>query len=223
MHIHTMVCALLRHNGYTTASAYSGTEALLLLSQNDFAVVLLDLMLPGKTGEEVLQAVRATQNIPIISRAVEGDLVLQPVNIGQVLRDTLAGSFAEIETGGFVVETVIPDAPVYCRCDEEALRRILQNLISNAVAHGKDRLCVTLSDDTITIANKTDHIAQIDAQGIFDRFYTADTSRSNKRTGLGLAIAKELAEKMGGRIEAGKVEDMLVISLCLLTVGMNRV
>jgi signal transduction histidine kinase len=155
-------------------------------------------------------------NLFAFSRAFEGDIVLEPVNIGYVLRDTLAGSFAEIENSGFIVEATIPDTPIYCMCDEEALRRILQNLISNAISHGKDRLRVNLSGSVIEIANITDNIEQIDEQGIFERFYTADTSRSNKRTGLGLAIAKELTDKMGGTISATKVGDMLVISLRLL-------
>jgi signal transduction histidine kinase len=153
-------------------------------------------------------------NLFAFSRAIEGDIVLKPVNIGYILRDTLAGSFAEIENSGFAVEVTIPDAPIYCMCDEEALRRILQNLISNTISHGKDRLCIKLSGGVIEIANKTDNIEQIDEQGIFERFYTADSSRSNKRTGLGLAIAKELTDKMGGNISASKVDDMLVISLC---------
>jgi len=66
MHINEMLCELLEQNGYATASAYSGTEALLLLSQDNFALILLDLMLPGKTGEQVLQEARLACNIPII-------------------------------------------------------------------------------------------------------------------------------------------------------------
>ena len=73
MHINTMLRELLEQNGYATASAYSGTEALLLLSQNKFALVLLDLMLPGKTGEEVLQETRTTQNIPVIVLTAKTD------------------------------------------------------------------------------------------------------------------------------------------------------
>ncbi|MCL2364910.1 MAG: response regulator transcription factor [Defluviitaleaceae bacterium] len=66
MHINEMLCELLGHKGYATAAAYSGTEALLMLPHDKYALVLLDLMLPGKTGEEVLQEVRLTHDIPVI-------------------------------------------------------------------------------------------------------------------------------------------------------------
>ena len=69
MHINTMLCELLTQNGYTTASAYSGTEALLLLSQDNFALMLLDLMLPGKTGEEVLQESGNISTIVLTAKA----------------------------------------------------------------------------------------------------------------------------------------------------------
>ena len=73
MHINEMLCELLEAEGYAVSSAYSGTEALLLLSQGSFAAMLLDLMLPGKTGEEVLREVRAASNIPIIVLTAKAD------------------------------------------------------------------------------------------------------------------------------------------------------
>jgi len=75
IHISQMLCELLEQNNYTAVAAYSGTEALLLLSQGKFSLVLLDLMLPGKAGDEVLQEIRSKQhggnittslNMPII-------------------------------------------------------------------------------------------------------------------------------------------------------------
>jgi len=67
IHISGLLCDLLRQNGYAPAAAYSGTEALLLLPQGDFALILLDLMLPGKTGEEVLAEIRGgSLSIPVI-------------------------------------------------------------------------------------------------------------------------------------------------------------
>ena len=143
------------------------------------------------------------------SRAVEGNITLQRVNVGNILRDTLVGSYAELEGKGFVVEANIPDTPVYWNCDEQALKRVLQNLINNAAVHGKDYLRVQLSEGIIEIANNTD--SKIDIDSIFERFYTDDTSRTNKRTGLGLAIVKELIEKMSGSISAIKNEDIIIM------------
>lgn len=61
--IGNMLEEILRKEGYSTLRAYSGTEALLLLSQIKADLVLLDLMLPGLSGEEVLPKV---QGIPVI-------------------------------------------------------------------------------------------------------------------------------------------------------------
>ena len=65
-HISEMLTHLLKQNGYTPVAAYSGTETLLLFAQGGFSLVLLDLMLPGKTGEEVLTEIRKSSSIPII-------------------------------------------------------------------------------------------------------------------------------------------------------------
>ena len=66
IHISEMLCELLRMNGYSPTAAYSGTEALLLLPQGGFSLVLLDLMLPGKSGEQVLEEMRKTLLTPVI-------------------------------------------------------------------------------------------------------------------------------------------------------------
>ena len=66
IHISEMLCELLKRNAYEPVAAYSGTEALLLLPQGGFSLVLLDLMLPGKSGEEVLAEIRTALSIPVI-------------------------------------------------------------------------------------------------------------------------------------------------------------
>jgi DNA-binding response OmpR family regulator len=66
IYINEMLRELLIQNDYTPTSAYSGTEALLLLSQDGYSLVLLDLMLPGKTGEQVLEEIRKTSVVPVI-------------------------------------------------------------------------------------------------------------------------------------------------------------
>ncbi len=63
IHIGDMLTEVLEQNGYGVLRAYSGTEALLLLSSQTPDLVLLDLMLPGLTGEELLPKIK---NIPVI-------------------------------------------------------------------------------------------------------------------------------------------------------------
>ena len=62
---HLLQVILHKKNCQATA-AYSGTEGLLQLQQQSFDLILLDLMLPGMTGEDVLQKIRATSSVPII-------------------------------------------------------------------------------------------------------------------------------------------------------------
>ncbi len=71
IHIGNMLEELLIREGYTVLRAYSGTEALYLLSQNTPDLVLLDLMLPGLNGEEVLTHI---SNIPVIVVSAKMDV-----------------------------------------------------------------------------------------------------------------------------------------------------
>ncbi|OPJ64232.1 response regulator transcription factor [Clostridium oryzae] len=64
--INRLLCDMLKENGYETKSAYSGTEALIYLEQMEWDIVLLDLMLPGMAGEELLKKIRTTKKMPIL-------------------------------------------------------------------------------------------------------------------------------------------------------------
>ncbi len=66
-YISNMLSDLLEQNGYQTIQAFSGTEAMLRLEKTEVDMVLLDLMLPGKTGEEVLDEIRRKSDLPIIA------------------------------------------------------------------------------------------------------------------------------------------------------------
>lgn len=71
MHIGNMVEEALTRAGYGVIRAYSGTEAVLVLSQMHPDLVLLDLMLPGLSGEEVLPKI---QGIPVIIVSAKVDI-----------------------------------------------------------------------------------------------------------------------------------------------------
>ncbi len=63
MDIHNLIKNVLEKERYDVISAYSGTEALLLIEKKDIDLILLDLMIPGLSGEEIIKKVK---NIPII-------------------------------------------------------------------------------------------------------------------------------------------------------------
>ena len=63
MDIHNLIKNVIEKERYEVISAYSGTEAILLIEKNNIDLILLDLMLPGLSGEEVIKQIK---NIPII-------------------------------------------------------------------------------------------------------------------------------------------------------------
>ncbi|WP_310602712.1 response regulator transcription factor [Anaerosporobacter sp.] len=68
-----MVKELLTSHQYEADNAYSGTEALFWLEKEAYDLVLLDLMLPGLSGEEVLQTIRKKSDIPVITVSAKDD------------------------------------------------------------------------------------------------------------------------------------------------------
>ena len=70
VHIGNMLEELLTREGYDVLRAYSGTEALLLLDGVKPDLILLDLMLPGLSGEEVLQKIKGIPVIDVYKRQV---------------------------------------------------------------------------------------------------------------------------------------------------------
>lgn len=72
--INALLKEALTREGYTCEQAFSGTEAGLLLQQRTYRLVLLDLMLPGITGEEVLKEIRTKGNLPVIVLTAKDNL-----------------------------------------------------------------------------------------------------------------------------------------------------
>jgi DNA-binding response OmpR family regulator len=71
IHINNMLKEALENEGYTVRRAYSGTEALMLLDSSKPDLILLDLMLPGLTGEELLPRIK---DIPVIVVSAKADV-----------------------------------------------------------------------------------------------------------------------------------------------------
>ncbi len=136
----------------------------------------------------------------VITAAAE-ELKREPVCLNAVLEQSLAGLYGALSARGIEPEIQIPANAVTRELDAAALRRIFDNLLSNAVKYSDGDLAVSLlPDGTVTFSNSARTLSRVQAERLFDRFYTVETARSS--TGLGLSIAKLLTEKMGGTASA---------------------
>lgn len=82
--INDLLCNILKRNGYNVKSAYSGSEAKLLIEYNDYDLLLLDLMLPGESGENIIKEIRKEKIMPIIviSAKIESEEKINALNLG---------------------------------------------------------------------------------------------------------------------------------------------
>ncbi|MBZ9606848.1 response regulator transcription factor [Clostridium estertheticum] len=97
-YINSMLARLLQKDNYNVRQAYSGTEAMMYIENNDFQLVLLDLMLPGMNGDEVLKGIREIKQMPVIVISAKidkqdkidmlklgaDDYITKPFDIGEV-------------------------------------------------------------------------------------------------------------------------------------------
>ena len=72
--INSLLCRILTDGGYDVRPAFSGSEAVLWTEQYDYDLVLLDLMLPGITGEEFIARMRKKRTMPIIVLSAKAGL-----------------------------------------------------------------------------------------------------------------------------------------------------
>ena len=100
-----------------------------------------------------------------------------------------------------------PDhGPVVVAGDGVAVRRVLTNLVDNAVRHAASRVCVTVASSpdgaVLSVTDDGPGIAAADRERVFDRFTRLDAARGREEggAGLGLAIVRELVRAHGGTV-----------------------
>lgn len=129
------------------------------------------------------------------------ELHFEPVCLNDILEQSLAGFYGVLSERGIVPDIKIPNEPVGRTLDQNALRRIFDNILSNAAKYSDGDLCVRLSPDgMVMFENSAKDLNTVQTAHLFDRFFTVNSASGG--TGLGLSIAKRLTEKMGGSITA---------------------
>ena len=145
----------------------------------------------------------------------EFELSIQPVQILPLLGECLVGMYRQFEEKGVEPVVEFEDEGVRGMADEECLTRIFRNLIQNALLHGTGGITVKQAGSVLSFENPVAEDTQMDVEQIFDRFYKADGARRKGSSGLGLAIVREMTEKMGGTADAVLEQNVLKIRITL--------
>ena len=97
--ISDMLSAFLTENGYQTECAYNGREAALCLKNKEYTLILMDLMLPYRSGNDLIKELRTRSNVPVICLSAKSgmetrlevlrmgadDYILKPFDLNEVL------------------------------------------------------------------------------------------------------------------------------------------
>lgn len=151
------------------------------------------------------------------AQANDPDLALDlvPVAMLPALADVLVGQFPAFERRGWEPCVDFEDEALSVDADVEALARIFENLVANALRYGSGPLVVEQRGACVTFANEVPDPAALDPERLFERFYRADDARSAVGSGLGLAVSASLATAMGMRLSARLEGNGLVVELGL--------
>ncbi len=149
--INGLLRSVLEKSGYTVDSADNGAEGLALGRQGSYSLILLDLMLPEKPGEEIIKELRRADMTPVIVLSAKGainnriellrlgadDYITKPFDIDEVLlriqavlRRTLQAESREIAFGELLIRTdsrrvFVGEQELFCTVTEYAILELL--------------------------------------------------------------------------------------------------
>lgn len=148
------------------------------------------------------------------------DSELEEVVVNSVLEDSIMGYYAALCEKGIEPSVHITEKRIIRRLNRGDLSRVFSNLIGNALKYSDGDLKISLDDDgIIRFSNAAASLDGVDVGRLFERFYTVEAARSS--TGLGLAIARTLVERMGGTISAEYSDNTLCIRIYFSNNGLH--
>lgn len=162
----------------------------------------------GVITRETRRLIHLVENVLHFSRAERSltRLRLVPVELSELVAETVA-TFAPVAEARDVSVTLRLDGPVTARADADAMRRILLNLLDNAVRHGPAGQTVTVCVERVgpwarvAVEDEGTGVPEAQREEIWKPFVRLDSTRDESLTGcgIGLSIVSELVALHGGR------------------------
>lgn len=193
--------------GYLEIMRTKGEAA---LEEQAGAEMPMDLQMLRKAEQKTQALMELIDSFFSLAKLEAGDtqIVLSSLDVCEVCRESVLDFYEMLTGADFQVEVRLPETPILVQGNREALQRILSNLISNVIRYGSEGkyLGIFLRTDErsayIDVIDRGKGIESAFAENVFDRLFTMEDSRSRsvQGNGLGLTIAKKLAEQMGGAL-----------------------
>lgn len=177
-------------------------------------------------GEKAERLRGIVQDVFEISKATSGQLPIQMemLDMGKLLRQTLADMNDRISQSTLVIRTLIPEQPVSVTADGQRLYRVFQNLLQNALRYSLEgsRVYLSLTEEdgrAVARIKNTSGVELADSKDFTERFVRGDESRTDGGSGLGLSIAKSFTEACGGSLTVETDADLFTVTVSFPTGG----
>ena len=142
-------------------------------------------------------------------------LALSETDIRELLYDSIRAVEPAAAASGITIAPDFPEEPVMVKCDDTQMRRAVTNILTNGLRYARSELRLTCRPGKrnviIRIQDDGNGIAETDLPHIFDRFYMGE----NGKTGIGLALTKEIIHLHKGRICACNGEPGAVFEISI--------
>lgn len=140
------------------------------------------------------------------------DATRQSISLNAALEESISAFYPALKGCGIVPEISLPEQTILRIVNKNALSRIIENIIGNAIKYSDGDLTIILDPSgEMVFSNHSSGLNEVQVGQLFDRFYTVDAA--TKSTGLGLSIAKTLTEQMNGKISATYAQGIVSIHL----------
>lgn len=143
---------------------------------------------------------------------LQQEIRVMPVCLNDVLIESIVSFYSLFKKCQMTPQLDLCEEKVVRLLNENILKRIFENIISNAVKYGQSDLKVRMTaDGVIEFSNDTDELDFTRLGKLFDRYYTVQDAK--RSSGVGLSIARQLVDLSGGTIDASYQASVLKIMI----------
>jgi signal transduction histidine kinase len=171
--------------------------------------------------EEVERLTTLSQTLLLLSKLDFASLEFERIDLGSVIEEVVQ----RYDKNADRIVLTLPKSPIIIKANSASLEELFTILVDNALKYSppKSKISAELSGGSrnakFSISNGGKGIPEENLPQIFDRFYRADTSRTQGGTGLGLALAKEIVTMHKGELSVSSAKDKDTTFVVLLPIS----